>query len=58
MRSILFIMGLVTILSTSGRLIREHEHDRGGARGYPQYNRGEYQTYPDRDWDRDHWRHY
>lgn len=63
MKKILCPLGITFLLSTTGCVIREHEHeyDRGGYYGYPEYDHGEfhhhpypeYREYPyrDQDWD-------
>jgi len=59
MKYILTLLGLATLLSTTGCIIREH---RGGYYGHLEYEHGSYRHYPnwwDRDWDdREHWHRY
>jgi hypothetical protein len=54
MKKVLLLIGMATLLSTTGCIIREH--DRGGFHGPREYDHGYYRTYPEhehRDWDRD-----
>jgi len=54
MKKILLLIGMATLFSTTGCIIRER--DRGGFHGPREYDHGEYRTFPDRDrrdWDRD-----
>ncbi len=59
MKTILYLAALATLLATSGCVIRDRDHDRGGYRGPGEYERGHYRGYPDRDyyhrdWDDNH----
>src|SRR5947209_13719578 len=53
MRTILLLISAVTLFTTSGCLIREHDRDRGGYYGRPEYQHGEFRHDVDRDWNRD-----